>query len=502
LKRALVELAPDRVSSRERLTSTYYDTPRLALKQQGLTLRVREQGGRYIQTVKTGELIGAGMLSRGEWEDTVAEARPDPHAPQSGERLPRGITADLRGIFVTDVTRTSVEIGQAPESQITASVDEGAIRRADGGGIEPISEVELELKSGRDAALYDLALQLLEVAPLRLEMRSKSERGYRLVEGAEAVAPVFHAEPVALEPTMTLEKAWQRIGGSCLVHLMRNESAAVSGQAEGVHQMRIALRRLRSALSAVRKMLSAEDHRWVSGELVWLVSILGPARDLDVFRSELLEPAHQALPDEAGLADLAAVIERSRRVAYDRVREALFSERYTAAMLRLLRWFEARGWRGPPASPSSALLAASISEVAPFLLDRRRRRVRRSSKGFDQLTSRERHQLRIAGKKLRYTIELFESLFDHDRVQKYVRTLKRLQDDLGYANDVRVGYEMLPELTAQAPRAGTVARAGTRLLDWHNQRLAKGERKFGRRVRRVNSAQPFWKSHPPIETRC
>jgi CHAD domain-containing protein len=188
-------------------------------------------------------------------------------------------------------------------------------------------------------------------------------------------------------------------------------------------------------------------------------------------------------------------------VAYDRVREALLSERYTAAMLRLFRWFEARGWRGPPVSPLSALLTASISEMAPSLLDRRRRKVRRSSKGFDQLTSRERHQLRIAGKKLRYTIELFESLFDHAHVQKYVRTLKRLQDDLGYANDVRVGYEMLPELTAQAPRAGAVAEAGTRLLDWHNQRLAKGERKLRDRVRKVNSAEPFWKSAQPRNAR-
>ncbi|HJY51120.1 MAG TPA: CYTH domain-containing protein, partial [Stellaceae bacterium] len=67
LKRALMAMA--RVSAQERLTSTYYDTPDATLKQRGLTLRVRDQGGHYLQTVKEGDLASGDLLSRGEWED-------------------------------------------------------------------------------------------------------------------------------------------------------------------------------------------------------------------------------------------------------------------------------------------------------------------------------------------------------------------------------------------------------------------------------------------------
>src|SRR6516162_2224001 len=297
LKRALVEMAPGSVSSEERLISTYYDTRDLALKRQGLTLRVREQAGRFIQTVKTDAVTGADMLSRGEWEDVVAENRPDPRATQSGARLPEGVGDDLWPLFVTEVKRTSVAIEPTAETEIEVSIDEGEIRGAASDRVEPISEIELELKRGDAAALYDLALELLEGAPLRFEMRSKAERGYRLVEGAEAAPAEVHAEPVPLDDTMSVESALQKIGRGCLAQLLRNEAAVLSGQAEGVHQMRIAVRRLRSAMSAVKKMLSAEDYRWTSGELARLAGALGPARDLDTFETALLEPARDALAD-------------------------------------------------------------------------------------------------------------------------------------------------------------------------------------------------------------
>ena len=90
LKRALVEMTPVSGSSQSRLISTYYDTPDLALKHRGLSLRVREQDGRFIQTVKEGDPDGGDLLTRGEWEDELAESRPDPHAAQSGAHLPDG----------------------------------------------------------------------------------------------------------------------------------------------------------------------------------------------------------------------------------------------------------------------------------------------------------------------------------------------------------------------------------------------------------------------------
>jgi triphosphatase len=332
-------MAPEAASSRRRLISTYYDTPDLALKRQGLTLRVREQAGRFIQTVKTGDFAAGGeLLRRGEWEDELDENRPDPQALQSGGRLPDGVAGNLHPLFATDVTRTTVAIEPVPATRIEAATDEGEIRTVGGNGAEPISEIELELRSGEASALYDVAMRLLEVAPIRIEIRSKSERGYRLGEGAAAAPLVVHAAPVVLDPTMSVEAALQEIGRACLAHLLRNEAAALAMQPEGVHQMRVAERRIRSAIAAFKKLLPAAECRWVSDELTSLVDILGSARNIDVFATELLQPARAALAGEVGLADLAAALDEARRDAHARVERAILSERHAAWMLRLSHW--------------------------------------------------------------------------------------------------------------------------------------------------------------------
>jgi triphosphatase len=487
-------MAMARDSTQERLISTYYDTPDSALKQRGLTLRVRDQGGHFLQTVKEGDPASGDLLSRGEWEDAVAESRPDPEAAQSGPRLPEGAAGNLRPIFVTEITRTAFAIEPLAGTTIEAAIDEGETRAVAKDRAEPISEVELELKGGEAAALYDLAAQLLEAAPLRIETRSKSERGYRLVECADAAPPAVHAEPVILDPDMTVEAALQKIGRSCLAQLLRNEPAVLSAQPEGVHQMRVAVRRLRSAISALKRILSPEDVQWVADELRWLGGALGPARNLDVFAAELVPAARTGLPDEPGWNDLAAALDRLRAAAYDQIREAISSRRYTVSMLRLLRWFEAFGWRRHSTSDEPDPMASPIGGIAPCILDRRRRKVKRGGKGFGSLAPRERHQLRIAVKKLRYTVELFGSLFDNDGLEKFVGRLKLLQSDLGYANDVRVAHEFVTELLAQIDPRSPAAHAWIAVLEAHDQMLAGRERKLRRHRRRLNEAAPFWRS--------
>src|SRR5262249_57101531 len=123
----------------------------------------------------------------------------------------------------------AIEVGSA--TRIEAAIDEGEIRRSKGDAIEPLCEIELELKEGNPAALYELALQLLEVAPLRIEARSKAERGYRQSSADGRAALAAHARPIALDGAMTVEAALQTIGRACLHHLQRNVPAALSGAA-------------------------------------------------------------------------------------------------------------------------------------------------------------------------------------------------------------------------------------------------------------------------------
>ena len=494
LRRALTALAaPGSASTRHDLVSTYFDTPDHALRRAGSTLRIRGEGGRFVQTVKTADLAEANLLARGEWEDRVAENRPDPQAPCSGSRLPAAAAGNLHPLFVTIVTRETIEIEPRPGTRIQAAVDIGEIRAIDSDLVEPISEIELELESGDPAALYDLALELLETAPLRIETRSKSERGYRLTAAGGAAPPAVQAEPIVLDPRIVVEEAMRRIGRSCLTQMLRNEPAALAGRPEGVHQMRIAARRLRSLLAAVKQLLPEDLRRAVGDALTGLAAPLGPARNLDVFAAELLSPLRATFADEPGGDALAAAVERARAEAHDRVAEEIRSPRHAAAVLRLLRWFEGRGWRARQASAMASTLTVPLGAVAAGILDRRRRAVRKHSRRFAGLTPTERHRLRIAVKKLRYTVELLGNLYDPGDLRRYTARLKRVQEDLGNANDLRVAYGLVVELSRQADPPEPVIAAGAELLAWHQRALAGRERKSRARLRRLNRAEPFWR---------
>ena len=497
LERALRDLAPRSSCSRSCLTTTYYDTADRALSRRGLRVRVREADGRFVQTVKADGAAEAGVLIRGEWEDEIAGDTPDLRAPHSGCRLPDGIAGELQPLFVTAVTRTTMILEPSPALSIEAVIDEGTIRGIAGGATAPISEVELELKHGDLGALFDIALDLLAAAPLRIETRSKAERGYAAVAGEAAPAQPVRAAPIALDSAITVEAALQVIGRVCLAHLLCNEAAALADDPEGVHQMRVASRRIRSALSAFKKTLPAADRRWASNELERLDEILGPARNLDVFASDLLAPRRAALPGEPALDRLATAVDAARQAAYARVRELILSPLYTEAVLRLLRWFEARGWRGGEAPAACDPLCAAIGDVAPRLLDRRLRTVRRRRKGFREATAKERHKLRIAVKELRYTSELLGSLFDPQDVRSFGKPLRTLQDGLGYANDVRVGHDVVNELSAHAADKEAIMVAGARVLGWHEHAVCEGERKVRKHLRLLHRAAPFWKPVPP-----
>lgn len=492
LARVLEARSRDRATISQRLVSTYFDTPQGALREAGIVLRVRAQQGRFVQTVKIAERDDANLFARGEWEDVVTENRPDPAAPESGSRIPAELVGALSPVFVSDVERVAIEIEPQFGTRVEAAVDRGWIRTADSARSEPISEIELELKEGDPAALYDLALELLETAPLRIDLCSKAERGYRLVEGAAEPPAAAAPEPLALAPEMTLEDALQHVGRGCLAHLLRSEPAALAGTIEGVHQMRVATRRLRSMLSAVKEMLPAAERRWVD-DIKALTAGLSAARNLDVFATELLPPAREEAADQPGWDVLSSAVDRARADAHRRVREEILSPRHTASLLRLLRWFEGRGWRAPNGVPDPAL-QHTIGALAPELLDRRREQVRHRSRHFRRLPAPQRHRLRIAVKKLRYTIELLGSIYNKPELHPFVKRLKRVQDELGYANDVRVAYSLVIELARATTEFEPLAEVSAQLLALHQQKLARREDKLRCRLWRLNEARPFWRA--------
>jgi triphosphatase len=492
LRQALCARAPNAVAVSQRLVSTYFDTPDHALRRAGMILRVREQAGQFIQTVKTDSDEPTNLLARGEWEDPVAGNQPDPDAAESGPHLPPGVVGELAPLFVSEVERLSIEIKPKPGTRVEAAIDRGSIYTAGGGRSEALSELEIELKEGDPAALYDLALELLETAPLRIDLRSKAERGYRLSAGVAAPPEPIQAEPVILTPELTVEDALQRVGRACLGHMLRNEPAALAGHIEGVHQMRVATRRLRSLLSAVKKLLPEAERRWVSEEIRAVTGPLGPARNLDVFATELVPPVRAEAPDQPGWDELANATETARSRAHRRVADQLGSPQHTASVLRLLRWFEAQGWRRATDGEAKGALGLPIGTIAPAVLDRRHRSVRKRCRHFRRMPAHLRHRLRIAVKKLRYAIELLDSLYDRRDARPFIKRLKRVQDELGHANDVRVAYGLVIELARSVPQIAPMADAGAQVLARHQQALSEREKKLRRRLKRLRRVRPFW----------
>ncbi|HEX3954474.1 MAG TPA: CYTH and CHAD domain-containing protein, partial [Stellaceae bacterium] len=430
LARALEARGKPGEKSRARLVSTYFDTSDRALVRQGLVLRVRERDGHFVQTVKSGDRAGAALPDRGEWEDAIAGPQPESSAPESGPLIDKEIFARLAPLFRTEITRRAIMVSVAPDACIEAAIDRGRVVVAGSDREQPVSEIELELKNGPRIAVYDLALDLLAVAPLRLELRSKAERGYRLAAPDLMPATADHGRDITLDPSLSGDEALHRIGMACIQQILRNEAPLLAGNAEGVHQMRVAMRRLRAILSAFGKLLPDEQWRPVSEELHWLADALGAARNLDVFKASLSAPMENATGDSDGIGALGAAAERRRQTAYANAASAVRSTRYTRLILLMSKWFEGREWREAGASPA---LSQPIGELAEAILDRRRHVVKRRSKGFGRQTDQQRHRLRISLKKLRYTAEMLAGLFAPDVVKKFTKRLKHLQDDLGDA---------------------------------------------------------------------
>jgi inorganic triphosphatase YgiF len=473
------------------LTRTYYDSSDLKLRQQNLSFSVLEEDERHVQTLTGSNSAAGGVLAGGDCRDPIAANRPDLWAPETGPCLRAVVGDELHPLFRSQVRRTVYKVDPDSSAEIAAVLDEGEIHAVDGGAAEPVSRLKLELKRGDPALLFEMALQLLDGVPLRLEAESQPERGYRL---AGAALEAVMARPLALEPSMTVEAVLQSVGRECFDHLLRNEPAAIAGGAEAFHQMRVALRRLRSALNAVRSMLPTEQYRWLKDELKWLAGKLGPARDWDVFVADLLSPVPPVLLADANLDQLTDAARARQRAAHDIAREAIESRRYAEAMLKLRCWFEARGWRDQRVSEHSAPLFAAIADVAPPLIERRWRHARTRSRHFGKLSPGERHEVRIALKKLRYMTEFLGGLFDANDVNALMKPLKRLQEDLGHLADVRTAQRLIKEIDVIAnDDARGIGQYAGMIVGWHMRGLADAEPKLRRDVRRLRRVKPFWR---------
>jgi inorganic triphosphatase YgiF len=303
-----------------------------------------------------------------------------------------------------------------------------------------LCEIELELKRGTVAELFKVARALTESLPARLAVKSKSERGYELIDGEQA-SPV-KASQVALPPGVRARQAFRIVGLTCLKQIVNNDGALNKGDPEGVHQMRVGMRRLRAAMSLFSALLRDSQTARIKNELKWLGGELGPARELEVLVSRVLGPVKRQRRRWRGMPSLSQEIAERRDAALARAQAAVQSARFRSLTLEVVAWLEAGLWTKPQDDLMRERGDLPIEEFAFGQLARRWRQVRKKGRVLAKIDPRSRHKLRIQTKKLRYAAEFFASLFTTRRAVKrrkhFLAALERLQDALGDLNDIAV----------------------------------------------------------------
>lgn len=477
---------------RKSLHSIYFDTPDQRLRDENIVLRIRLDGPNVIQTVKMG-VEDSNAIVRREWEAIVPDAVPDPSLvidpvlPPSFRRLS---SLDVEPVFEMKITRDIRKLS-VEDTAVEVVVDTGTVTSGDRSA--QINEIEMELLSGDAAKLFSVARDINETVPTRLHLKTKSDVGFSLADGKRTTW--LKAKTPTLDASMTAGSALDAIVFSCLRHLTANDTCARARlHDEGVHQSRIALRRLHSAFKIYEKALPDQALVNLSDETRWLAKEMGPARDLDVLQAELLAPMLDVLDDTEGVVRLMDKAKSLEDDAYADVAEALSSRRYGNLLIDLCAFGLDRELVLAGNAEDYPALSMPAVDFARNALSALHKRVLKRGKKFEKLSVADRHRVRIAVKKMRYGVEFFGDLFPGKAQKKYSKRMARLQDDLGRLNDVAMAEGMIDKLasgeSADLDR-DTIVAAG-RVLGWHQRRMLENDGKLVEDWYAFAETKPFW----------
>lgn len=466
-----------------KVSSAYFDTADFALWKQGISLRLREKGARsFLQGAKFTEGDRQNAFLRGEVEVAVQGSVPDLglFPPRIAQRLHK-ITGGrpLVRHFATKVARSTITFVHRG-ALLECALDSGEILA--GKSRLPLAEVEIELKSGPAEGLYGLALQLCQDHGLALLFASKSDRGYQHVSGE--MAAVRSAATRKLARDAGARSAFVGIVGECLQHFTANWAAFQSApRPEVVHQLRVGLRRMRSAFSLFKPLIAGSEVTELNESARAIAAAFGPARKIDVFLAGLQAmPLAEALP-AAEAQTFRAALAAYRRDAYAKVAAELARPETSAFVLKL----ESLLWR---ISATSAIPQLDVA-AAQFARTRLKHLLRQAEKRGENLAGLappELHRLRISLKKLRYGIEFFAGALKPGRSWKRIAACaSALQDVLGAGNDSAETQQLLAEAApggAHAGARGFVAGWQVRAAAGHSRHMHRKWKEFCKAARR------------------
>jgi triphosphatase len=444
-------VAGARRAARVHLQALYFDTAERALAKAGIALRLRREGRLWVQTLKA---AGEDGMTRAEHNVPVQAppGRPPQIDPQLhlgvpvGERLELLLRASpepgLHVVYGTDVWRRARRYTRGGAT-IEVCFDRGVIRA--GERTVPVCELELELLAGPPQALVDEARRWTARHDLWLDGRSKAERGDLLARGLLA-APARTANPVRLAQRATVAQALAAVARSCNEQIAGNASQIAAGDhgPEHVHQLRVGLRRLRSALRLFgpKGGAAAPFGATLPESAAQVFRAFGAARDSDVLAGSIGPALRAALGAFAWPAGPEPAARPEPAVAAHDIARGAAMQGLLLDLLQL--------------GIAPAQGAAPAEEPLRRQLTRRLRRWHRWAADevarFTELDTAARHVLRKRIKRLRYAVEFSAGLFDAHAVRRYLKALRALQERLGEINDLAMAQASLAHGPIDDPR--------------------------------------------------
>lgn len=421
---AVLAAAPGEGLQTRELVSTYFDTPDGALSERHMSLRLRKaDAGPAIQTFKCGQ-----GLSRQELEWPAPDGLDRTH-PGLRDLLKGSVRKALAPAFTVTINRRQRTLNFR-ESQIELALDQGQARRGDQS--RHICEVELELKAGLSADLFELARQLSQAAPLRLSFLGKASQGQLLVQPAVTFSQ--ETAPVITRDTSP-QDAFQALARRALVDLaLHAEAYSDQSSARALHALRVSARHLKSYLTTFSPLLQEVGAKAMRRHINWLLQVTAEARNIDVFT--------QVYGQAGAPNSLAEALKSAAHLAHAKTQGALASKRFRDLLLDLAAWVETDAWRIASEKPP-------LGRLRPFAkkcLDRALKALRRRAGDLRSQDADARHQVRLKIKRLRYILEAFAPLFATKGANGYLKALKTIQSDLGDLNDAAVAWGLIEAL--------------------------------------------------------
>ncbi|WP_151769041.1 CYTH and CHAD domain-containing protein [Acinetobacter colistiniresistens] len=435
-KKSVLQLLNKQKAQKIHLQAKYYDTADRLLAKNYVAIRLRQEGEHWVQTFKA---ASKNHLQRIEEDIYLGKCTKEPELDLSLYKHNQTVQTVLRDVlgdspaelllqFQTDVQRT-FHVFEFAGSHIEVCLDDGEIRTPTDQA--KICEVEFELKQGSAQSLIDFAKTWVDKYQLWLDVRSKAERGNLLAIG-KRVSPATKAKSLILDTDIRAEQALKLIIENTLNHILPNAAAIADGVAEAdhIHQARVGLRRLRSALKHFSNWSAHIDLAWES-QLADIFRALGQSRDYDAIQDSVI-PLVKEVCDfdfpfpakvDSNIAQLLSHIQTTQLFL------SLFSFTYSEHQSK---------------SKLSKQAAKSLSKLYQKIL--------KDASQFSKLEVEQQHRTRKRVKQLRYCIDFISALYPEKQVQQFLNKLQPIQEYLGFYNDLFVAEQIFEQQAVKHPQ--------------------------------------------------